>query len=880
MFAAQKERPATVAAVREAVTPVLSEAKLVGGIGRHHTENDTGKNRPKPYQSVTLAQIFDEASSPPSVPKDSAPWVIFSTHRSRNAAEQREHGEFYALWADFDEALDAPTVDDLDAHTCSRLGPVRRLLYSTRSATEAAPKYRLIVPLAQPCPGARYGVLQQILADKLRAPGLKPDMAAIRPNQVCYRPNRGEHYEHVAHPDLPLFDPATAWIREIAEADAQHAAEAQARQERLAQARAAATTATAAGLSVIDACNEHYSLPDLLASYGYAQRESAWISPFSQTGSAGVRLSADGRHWFSFHGSDAAAGIGKTTDDSGQACQHGDAFDLICFWEHANDRKAALHALGQRFTTSEGVSLEKQNQRNYMAAKEAETAASAAEEFAAMPVDDFPDPLPLADALLPVMPFDFDLLPEAVRPWVADVAERMQCPPDFPAVATMVALSAAIGQRAAIEPKRMDDWRVRANLWGMFVGRPGVMKSPASGAGTLPLRRLAAEAADAFEEQRRDFEVERQLADMQAKADENAAAKAVKSGDTELAREALRKAQEGTPQPPTLRRYIVNDATFAALTEVLIENPLGVLLDRDEIDTLLRGLGRDEKELDRQLLLQAYDGESDFVSDRIMRGKHLRIPAPCLGVLGGIQPARLARYVADVAQGGENDYGLLQRFGIMVWPDISGEWKNVDRWPDTDAKTATYEVFKRLAEMQPRWADNGDPIPVVRKFTNPAQKLFDEWRVQFEIDLRKAERPPALESHFAKYRKLIPAIALVCSMADDEDGAVSERSLLRALAWAEYLKSHALRVYHSGGQAKFDAARELLRKIKAGKVAESFKARDIYRHQWRALTDTQTVSHAAEVLVDHRVLFAHEQPAGVSGGRPTVSYSINPKVLE
>ena len=28
-----------------------------------------------------------------------------------------------------------------------------------------------------------------------------------------------------------------------------------------------------------------------------------------------------------------------------------------------------------------------------------------------------------------------------LRPWIADVAERMQCPPDFPAVGVMVALS-------------------------------------------------------------------------------------------------------------------------------------------------------------------------------------------------------------------------------------------------------------------------------------------------------------------------------------------------------------------------------------------------------------------------------------------------------
>ena len=48
---------------------------------------------------------------------------------------------------------------------------------------------------------------------------------------------------------------------------------------------------------------------------------------------------------------------------------------------------------------------------------------------------EWPQPQPLPDGLPSVPAFEAELLPEAFRPWVMDVAERMQCPPDYPAVA-------------------------------------------------------------------------------------------------------------------------------------------------------------------------------------------------------------------------------------------------------------------------------------------------------------------------------------------------------------------------------------------------------------------------------------------------------------
>ncbi len=59
----------------------------------------------------------------------------------------------------------------------------------------------------------------------------------------------------------------------------------------------------------------------------------------------------------------------------------------------------------------------------------------------------FGDIEPLPDTLLPVESFDYRLLPDgAFSTHVKDVSERMQCPPDYVAVAIMTVLGAVIGR--------------------------------------------------------------------------------------------------------------------------------------------------------------------------------------------------------------------------------------------------------------------------------------------------------------------------------------------------------------------------------------------------------------------------------------------------
>lgn len=487
---------------------------------------------------------------------------------------------------------------------------------------------------------------------------------------------------------------------------------------------------------------------------------------------------------------------------------------------------------------------------------------------------DWPDPMPLPDALPPVAAFDFDLLPNALRPWLYDIAERVQCPPDFPAVGAMISLAAVVGRKIGIHPKRRDDWLEVPNLWGAVVGRPGVMKSPALREAMRPLRKLEAQAFEGFEEAAAQWRRAQELHKLKREADRSNIVKAYKGGGA-VDSEAL--GDDFAEDEPQARRYVVNDTTVEALGEILQGNPNGTLAYRDELIGLLKQLDKEGNEGARSFFLQAWSGIDSYTFDRIGRGLNLRIDACCLSLLGGIQPSRIGGYLRQAVTGGAGDDGLIQRFGLLVWPDISGEWRDVDRWPDTEAKAGAYSTFERLDTLDPASigaAVEDGGIPYLR-FDAEAQGLFAEWRADFEHRIRSGNDHAAFESHLAKYRKLVPALALLIHLADDPAGAIGETALLKALAWADYLESHARRAYASVTQAEVEGARVLLQRIRRGEVSSPFAPRDVYLKHWACLSKPEEVHEAVRLLADLDYLRIEEQ---ATGGRPRGAIWINPKV--
>lgn len=489
---------------------------------------------------------------------------------------------------------------------------------------------------------------------------------------------------------------------------------------------------------------------------------------------------------------------------------------------------------------------------------------------------EWPEPQPLPSGLPAVPEFDPELLPEAFRGWVMDVAERMQVPADYPAVGAMVAAGSLIGRQITIRPKTGDDWAVVPNLWGVVIGRPSAMKTPALEAALLPVKAFEAEAAERHRGAMSDWEASQVVAKEGAKVSAQEIRRCIKAGQKKEAH-AIAQADIDDDRPqPVRRRYIVNDSTVEKLGEILSSNPNGVLIFRDELVGFLRTMDREGHEADRAFYLEAWSGLGRFTFDRIGRGT-IDIDAACVSILGGIQPGPLADYLAGAVRGGVADDGLVQRFQLAVWPDVSPIWRDVDRWPNQSAKQAATEALRRLESIDPSVvgaAQYEGELPFLR-FDPKAQAIFREWRTDLEARLRSEEDHPAIEAHMAKYRSLVPSLALICHLVDNGAGPVPEAELLRAIGWAEYLEAHARRIYCSVTHQQTDAAHRLAAKLLSGELASPFVLRDVYRPQWAGLPDRQAAQGAVEVLLDCDWL---AEEAQATAGRTKMVYRLNPKV--
>lgn len=274
----------------------------------------------------------------------------------------------------------------------------------------------------------------------------------------------------------------------------------------------------------------------------------------------------------------------------------------------------------------------------------------------------------------PEMPME--VLPPAIVQYVRDQSDLTGCDPGIIALGALVAAAACIPDGIKLQPKRHDPtWTESARLWVAFVGDPSTKKSPAISKAVRHVKRIDHGMAE---------ENGKALADFRWQHDSWKEAK---------------KADKNNPPPepkqPAIKRIMVEDITVEALTEVLKDNPRGVLTLKDELTGWFAGMdaykgGAKGASMDRAHWLEAYNGGRRTI-DRVTRGAVV-VPNWSTCIIGGIQPDMIRR----IANSMGND-GLLQRFIVFCARPAQID---ADRAPDMDAMKQFGHMFDHLISLQ------------------------------------------------------------------------------------------------------------------------------------------------------------------------------------
>jgi len=218
---------------------------------------------------------------------------------------------------------------------------VECVLWTTHSHTLARPRYRLLLPLAEPIayqPDIDPYIAASVAAE-LRVSGVA-DPSKFGAASLFYLPRHAPDAPHESH-----YIPGNVMSNGRLETAALIAAQgvAQSEAERAALRRANAMPPEL--LAKIERYNTTHPLTGELQRFGYIRDGMRWRSRY-QHGQGATSVLPDGRVWTSFSESDAQAGVGqRPAKPSSQCACWGDSFALYVHYEHNNNSRAALSSI-------------------------------------------------------------------------------------------------------------------------------------------------------------------------------------------------------------------------------------------------------------------------------------------------------------------------------------------------------------------------------------------------------------------------------------------------------------------------------------------------------------------------------------------------------
>ncbi len=444
-------------------------------------------------------------------------------------------------------------------------------------------------------------------------------------------------------------------------------------------------------------------------------------------------------------------------------------------------------------------------------------------------------------------PFPVDALPEPLREFVVAAAKAIGCDPSFLALPLLSALAATIGNSRCLLLKR--GWCVPSILWTAIVGESGTLKTPAFRLVLKPLRQM----------QQRELKKHAEL--MEKHATEIAL---YEKEMTAWKRKGNNEPPPEKPTPPPAVRFIVSDTTVEALAPLLLDNPRGLLMARDELAGWLGSFDRyaGKGGADASHWLSMFNGESLTVDRKTGQPRTIYVPSAAVSVCGGIQPGILNR-----ALGVEHrESGLAARILLACPPRKPKRWTENDIDPRAEKRLS--ELFERLHQLQPAIDENDSQQPIVLGMTTAAKRAWV--RYYNEHAKEQNDLTGDLAAAWSKLEETAARLALIVNCVRQVAGGpdvVDEESMSAGIELATWFKHEARRVYSMFAESDEGREQRMLLDLIHGKGG-SVTPRDLMRssRKWATSGDAEL---ALCSLVKAGFGQWVEQSTTRKGGRPT-----------
>ena len=371
--------------------------------------------------------------------------------------------------------------------------------------------------------------------------------------------------------------------------------------------------------------------------------------------------------------------------------------------------------------------------------------------------------------------FPSTLLPSPLSELVVEGANAIGCDESFIALPLLSCVGAAVGNTARLVVKK--GFAVPPTIWSMIVGESGTAKSPAFKVAKAALQHHQKNLLEQYDAEMNAYELERE--------------------QHEAAKKEFRRSKgvgdpPSQPDHPKPKRCMVSDTTVEALAPMLTNNPRGVLLQRDELNSWFGSFNqyKGSKGADEGDWLSMFDGGSITVDRKGEGQRPTFVESALVSITGGIQPAILAKSMSRE----HRDSGLASRFLFASPP------RRPQRWTDDEISETTVmmidRLFIKLFEIQ--FAD-GESAPNYIGMSPGAKELFVEFFNAHHQELNDLTGDSA--AAWSKLLGYVPRIALLFHIVEqvhegqDILAPVSASTMSRAIELIDWFKHETARVY-------------------------------------------------------------------------------------